>query len=192
MIIGIEGFMGDGKTVFMVRSILIDYLNSRPIYANFKLKEIEYKPLLIEDFLNTDTAEKYKNATLCIDEITLFMDCRRSSKKENIALSTLLRQSRKRNICIIFTCQNFEETDIRLINFTSIFVIAERVYRINENDEKVEVENLRQYTIIDTRQREENVTKLVLDITPFFKYYDTDEIIESIYETKKTVKGKQK
>jgi len=184
--------MGDGKTVFMVRSILIDYLNSRPIYANFKLKEIEYKPLLIEDFLNTDTAEKYKNATLCIDEITLFMDCRRSSKKENIALSTLLRQSRKRNICIIFTCQNFEETDIRLINFTSIFVIAERVYRINENDEKVEVENLRQYTIIDTRQREENVTKLVLDITPFFKYYDTDEIIESIYETKKTVKGKQK
>lgn len=177
--------MGDGKTIFMLRNALIDYLHGRPIYSNFKIFGIEYTPLVVQDFLSTETAYKYKNATLLIDEITLFMDCRRSSKKENIALSTLLRQSRKRSIHIYYTCQSFDEVDVRLITFTSVFVLANRVYRYTEEGRKIELDEYREYTIIDSRMREENTTRLCLDIRPFFKYYDTDEIIESIYEVKK-------
>jgi hypothetical protein len=184
MIIGIEGFLGDGKTIFMVRCALRDFKKGRKIYANFKLKGIEYQFLNISDFLNTENSEKYKNASLFIDEITLFMDCRRSSRKENISLSTLLRQSRKRDLDIYYTCQNLDETDLRLIRYTSIFIIAQRCFTIKDN-KYVELENYRQYTVIDNRRRKENLTRLNMDITPYYKYYDTDEIIESIYEEKK-------
>ena len=51
MITGIEGFLGDGKTIYMVRAAKIDYENGRKIYSNFGLKGIEYAPLIIEDFL---------------------------------------------------------------------------------------------------------------------------------------------
>jgi hypothetical protein len=77
-----------------------------------------------------------------------------------------------------------EEVDLRLIRYTSIFVIAQRLYREDKEGKSHEIETHRQYTIIDTRQRQQNTTYLILDIRPFFKYYDTDEIIESIYETK--------
>lgn len=184
MIVGIEGFMGDGKTIYMVRNALIDWLNQRKIYANFGLRGIDYSPLIVTDFLNTKTAAKYKNASLFIDEITLFMDCRRSSRKENVAISTLLRQSRKRSICIYYSAQSLDELDLRLLRYTSLFVIAERVYRADKNGVMKEAEDYRQYTIIDTRQRKENTTHILLKITPYYKYYDTDEIIESIYETK--------
>lgn len=184
MIVGIEGFMGDGKTIYMVRNALIDYLNNRKLFLNFKMNGIEYSHLLVSDFLNTENASKYKNASLFIDEITLFMDCRRSSRKENVAISTLLRQSRKRSICIYYSAQNLDELDLRLIRYTSIFVIAERVYRADEKGIMKELEDYRQYTIIDTRQRQENRTTILLNISPYYKYYDTDEIIASIYESK--------
>ena len=103
MIIGIEGFLGDGKTIYMVRCLLKDYLNGRKIYANFKLNNIKYEKLNIQDFLDSTNSEKFHNCTIGIDEITLFMDCRRSSRKENIAISTLLRQSRKRSLDIYYT-----------------------------------------------------------------------------------------
>jgi hypothetical protein len=188
MIIGIEGFLGDGKTIYMVRCAKIDHKNGRKIYANFHLKNIPYIPLNINDFLLTENADKFKNCTILIDEITLFMDCRRSSRKENIAISTLLRQSRKRSIDIYYTCQNLDETDLRLSRYTSIFVIAQRCYGYDMNGSLKEIDNYRQYIIIDTRQRTENIKRMNMDISQYYDYYDTDEIIESIYENKKNEK----
>lgn len=187
MIIGIEGFLGDGKTVFMVRCGKKDYENGRKLYANIGLKNIPFIPLHIEDFLETETADKFKNCTLLIDEITLFMDCRRSSRKENIAISTLLRQSRKRDLDIYYTCQDLSETDLRLARYTSIFVIAQRCYmKININGEEKlkEIEDYRQYIIIDTRKRTDNIVRMNMNISKYYNYYDTNEIIKSIYETK--------
>lgn len=175
----------------MVRAAKIDYENGRKIYSNFGLKGIAYTPLIIEDFLNVKTAKKYKNASLFIDEITLFMDCRRSSRRENIALSTLLRQSRKRDIEIYYTCQNLDETDIRLVRYTSIFIIAQRCYEDIGDGKLRELKDYRQYVIIDSRQRKDNVTRLNMKISPYYSYYDTDEILESIYEDKKDDKKKR-
>lgn len=185
MIIGIEGFLGDGKTIYMVRCAKIDFNNGRKIYSNIKLIGIEYTPLIIDDFLNKESSDKFKNCTILIDEITLFMDCRRSHRKENIALSTLLRQSRKRSIDIYYTCQSLDETDLRLIRYTSIFVIAQRCYIKKDNGEVKELENYRQYIIIDSRKRKENLNRYNMDISRYYNNYDTDEIIESIYQEKK-------
>lgn len=196
MIILIEGFLGDGKTVYMVSCGLDDYKHSRKIYSNLKLYGIEYEELHIEDFLNTENADKYKNATLLIDEITLFMDCRRSGKKENIALSTLLRQSRKRNIDIYCTCQNADEVDLRLIRYTSVFVIAQRLYEELTDDKgnitTRELKTHRHYTVIDDRKRKDNCYNFNMDITKYYGYYDTDEIIQSIYENKQKPNTKTK
>jgi len=185
MIIGIEGFLGDGKTIYMVRCAKIDFEHGRKIYSNIKLFGVEYTPLHIEDFLEKDSSDKFKNCTILIDEITLFMDCRRSHRAENIAISTLLRQSRKRSIDIYYTCQSLDETDLRLIRYTSIFVIAQRCYARTNNGEIKEIEKYRQYIIIDSRKRKENLTRVNMDISKYFNYYDTDEIIESIYADRK-------
>lgn len=188
--------MGDGKTIFAVRCLLKDYLSGRKIYSNINLYGIEYEILKIEDFLNIEDSEKYKNATLFIDEITLFMDCRRSSRKENIAISTLLRQSRKRDLSIIYTCQNLDETDLRLVRYTSIFVIAQRCYKeITDKEGNItlqEIKNYRSYTVIDDRKRKDNVYRFNMNISKYYDYYDTNEIIQSIYESKKTVDKKTK
>jgi hypothetical protein len=189
MITGIEGFLGDGKTIFMVRCAIKDFKKGRKIFSNLKLIGIDYEQLKITDFLNTENASKYINASLFIDEITLFMDCRRSARKENIALSTLLRQSRKRDLDIYYTCQNLDETDLRLIRYTSIFIIAQRCFIIKDN-KYVELENWRNYTIIDNRRRKENLTRMNLNISSYYNYYDTNEIIESIYEEKQNGKKK--
>lgn len=184
MITGIEGFLGDGKTIFMVRCAIKDYLKGRKIFSNFKIKGIEYQLFKVEDLLSSEDSIKYNNASIFIDEITLFMDCRRSARKENIALGTLLRQSRKRDLSIMYSCQNLDETDLRLIRYTSVFIIAQRCYTIIE-DKYVEVEKFRQYTIIDNRRRKENLIRMNIDISKYYKYYDTNEIIESIYQDKK-------
>jgi len=47
------------------------------------------------------------------------------------------------------------------------------------------MENYRNYTIIDVRKRKDNVSRLNLDISKYYDEYDTDEIIQSIYETHK-------
>jgi len=172
----------------MVRCLLKDYLNGRKIYANFKLNNIKYEKLNIQDFLDSTNSEKFHNCTIGIDEITLFMDCRRSSRKENIAISTLLRQSRKRSLDIYYTAQNLDETDLRLVRYTSIFVIAQRLYA-KYNDGKIrELENYRNYTIIDVRKRQDNLTRINLDISKYYNEYDTDEIIEGIYDIKPKTK----
>jgi hypothetical protein len=120
------------------------------------------------------------------------MDCRRSSKKENIALSYLILQSRKRNLDIYYTTQNMDFCDLRLIQYTSIFVIAQRCYKQvidNYGNTKLEeLEKIRNYTIIDSRMRKDNITRINMNIEPFFKHYDTNQIIEPLFRTNKDVK----
>ena len=119
------------------------------------------------------------------------MDCRRSTRKENIAISTLLRQSRKRNIQIYATCQNADEVDLRLLRYTSIFIIAQRCYEEITDEKGIvslrELKDWRSYTVIDDRKRSDNEYHFNLNISKYYCYYDTDEIIQSIYESKKPV-----
>ena len=186
MIIGISGFLGDGKTILMVRYAKSDYAKGRKIYGNLALKHIPYDRLNISDFIDPEQSAQFNNATILIDEITLFMDCRRSSKKENIALSILLRQSRKRNIDIYYTCQDFSEVDLRLIRFTSIFIFAQRCFTEEGNTLK-ELEHWRNYTVLDDRQRHRNIVRFNMDISQYYDDYDTEEIIEGIYDAPKRI-----
>lgn len=183
MLIGIEGFLGDGKTIYMVRCLKKDSQNKRNIFANLKLIDIPYTYFDINEFLSNDNNDKLRNATIGIDEITTMMDCRLSGCKSNIAFGYLVLQSRKRNVDIYYTTQDIGLVDYkRLIKYTQVFVICNRVYikkeLANNKYELEELEDWRNYTIVDERKRKENVISFNLDISPYYDNYDTDEIIK--------------
>lgn len=186
MIILIEGGLGDGKTLLMCKYLKFDELLGKKIYSNVHLKNIEYEQLNIADFLeNEDKHNKLSNATIGIDELTVFLDCRASSRKSNVYLSYLILQSRKRNLNIYATTQDINMVDKRVVKYTSILIIANRVYNAIELENgdvfKEEVKELRHYTVVDLRKaRQPKFNSFVMDIRPYFKYYDTNEIIEPI------------
>lgn len=197
MLIGIEGFLGDGKTTYLARCLKKDFEKGRKIFTNLTLYGIEYYYFDIDKFLNDENSDSLRNATIGIDEITTIMDCRLSSSKTNIAFGYLVLQSRKRNVDIYYTTQDIGLVDFkRLIKYTTIFVIAQRVYvkKEIENNKCIEEElkDWRNYTIIDDRQRKENVTSLNLKISDYYDIFDTDQIIKppNLIKNKQVVKEK--
>jgi len=185
MLIGIEGFFGDGKTAYLVRCLKIDADNNRKIISNLKLNKIPSKIFDVEEFLNDDNNDNLRNATIGLDEITTVMDCRLSGSKSNLAFGYLVLQSRKRDVDIYYTTQDFDLVDYRrLIKYTSIFVIAQRIYKKLEleNGKYIleEIDNWRNYTVVDERKRKENVISFNLKISDYYDYYDTDQIIKPI------------
>lgn len=189
MLIGIEGNIGSGKTVYAVRCAKLDSDRGLKIVTNLTLQNIPYETFDIEKFLNNEESEKLKNATVILDEITVYMDCRLGSSKQNLLMGYLVLQSRKRGLNIIYTTQNLDLVDYkRLVKYTNIVVYAQPVY-ITDNDGKIkELEHYRHYTIVDLRKYRDNITQIHLKISPYYKYYDTDQIIEPLQLKSKNVK----
>ena len=176
MLIGIQGGLGTGKTVLLTKYLLTDYYKGYSIYANFKLFNIDYTNLNIEEMLENEQKEvKLTNATLGIDEITVFADCRLSASKMNRWISYLVLQSRKRSVDLYYTTQNFSMIDKRILSHTHIQIIAQSLY-----DKQGEViHHFKKYSVIDARDiANMRIDRFLLDIRPYYDFYDTDEIIK--------------
>lgn len=180
MLIGIEGNVGTGKTLYLVRCLLKDHLNGRPIHTNLKLKGIPYTYFDIDEFLSGDNNDKLHNATIGLDEITVMMDCRVGSSKQNLLMGYLVLQSRKRDIDIYYTTQSLDLVDYkRLVKYTNYIVMCSN---INNED----MDDYRMYSFFDVYN--EKFTSKIMDITPYYKYYDTNQIIEPLVKWKKKEK----
>jgi len=175
MIIGIEGGLGSGKTLLMVRYLKKDADKGNDVRANFKLIDINYKPLDVMEILELNAGGfNLNNLSIAIDEITVFADCRSSMKKMNKLLSYFILQTRKRNVTLYYTTQDINMVDLRLANHTDIRIVAEKIPK----NKGGYYENYRKYTIYDLRDlRNFRYKKFYLDIRPFYKYYDTNEVI---------------
>lgn len=188
--IGIEGLPNSGKTVLAIRYIKKDFNNNRKIISNTPLFNIDYEDFNINEFLsnNNDYRNKLNNSTILLDEITMYMDCRIGSSKQNLLMGYLVLQKRKRHVDIYYTTQDLDLVDYkRLVKYTDIIVYCQEIF-IKNVDGKIEsLENFRNYTIIDLRKRKDNVTQFNMDIRPFFKYYDTDYIIEPVVKIKEII-----
>lgn len=184
MIIGIEGALGSGKTVQMIRYLYKDKFNlGNEVKTNFKT--VFSKPLDILGILgitektkmkdiNIKTAPNLNNVSIGIDEITVFMDCRRSQSKMNLLLSYFILQTRKRNVQLYYTTQDFGMIDTRLFAHTHIMIIANFMYDENEN----EIQDWREYSVIDLRnKRNIQITRFNMKISNYYDLYDTNEII---------------
>lgn len=173
MLIGIEGGLGSGKTVGMVRYLYKDFKLGKKIYTNFKLFKIPYKHIIIENILSNED-EQLKNCTMGIDEITVFADCRVSSSKMNRVLSYFILQSRKRSVNVYYTTQNFEMVEKRILEHTNIYVMCKKLYDKNGN----EINDYRQYTILDCMNwQDPKENTIIVKIKNYYSFYDTDEII---------------
>jgi len=175
MLIGIQGGLGDGKTIMLTRYLLHDFNKGHKILCNYQLFNIEYENLIVENLLkNEQDGIHLKNVTIGIDELTVYADCRLSMSKANLLFGYLVLQSRKRSVDIYYTTQDFRMIDKRVLHHTHIQIIAESLYDKNGQI----IEGHKKYSIVDAR----NVTRMtinrfVLDIRPYYDYYDTDEII---------------
>jgi hypothetical protein len=173
MIVGIEGGLGTGKTIIMLRYLLKDYLNDLIIFANLGLKHIKYEKLNVMDIMKN---ENLYNISIGIDEITVFLDCRRSAS--NTKISYFILQTRKRNVNLYYTSQSFGMIDRRLLDHTDIRVICRHVY----NDDNDIIPDIKSYSIIDCRDltsnaSDINIQRIYVDISKYYKYYDTNEVI---------------
>lgn len=192
MLIGIEGNIGSGKTLYAVRCAKLDSDKGIKIVTNLKLTGIPYENFDIDQFLNNESSETLKNATVILDEITVYMDCRLGSSKQNLLMGYLVLQSRKRGLNIIYTTQDLDLVDYkRLVKYTNIVVYAQPLYVRNMEGVIVEQDDYRNYTLVDLRKRHDNITQFNMKISPYYKYYDTDQIIEPLVKIKKE-KPKQK
>ena len=183
MLIGIEGNLGSGKTVLAVKYTKTDFDNGINIISNTPLFHIDYEEFKIEEFLSNkdEYRQKLKNSTILLDEITVYMDCRLSHSKQNILMGYLVLQSRKRSVNIYYTTQDFDLVDYRrLMKYTNILVYCQEVYTKNPDGVTESLKNWRNYSIIDLRKKRNNITEFNMDISQYFKYYDTDYIIEPI------------
>jgi hypothetical protein len=175
MLIGIEGNVGTGKTLFMVRCLVKDSGKGRSIYTNLLLNDIPSNNFDIDEFLSGDSQKDLFNATIGLDEITVYMDCRLGSSKQNLLMGYLVLQSRKRNIDIYYTTQNLDLVDYkRLVKYTNYIVYCEKTQKDNPN--------IRIYTFFDVYKN--SFKTKIMDIRPYYSFYDTNQIIEPLVKWK--------
>ena len=177
MLVGIEGGLGSGKTLIMTKWGVQDSLKGRKVLSNYRLFDIDFDWLNMAELLSKNV--DLKNATILIDEITVFADCRRSMS--NTIFSYFILQTRKRNVCLYYTTQDFAMIDKRIFAHTNILVHCSKVG---------EYENLRRYDVIDRRDDYfAKPTSFIMDIRNYFKFYDTDEIIVPVGKKEEVVKN---
>jgi len=171
MIIGIEGGLGSGKTLYMAKCLHKDFLNGFNIQSNFGLN-FEHGDLDVKMLMESST--ELQNVSIGIDEMTVFVDCRRSASRMNTLLSYFILQTRKRSVNLYYTTQDLNMIDLRLYNHTHITVICEKLYFSNGE----EIEDYRRYTLLDMRDKFRVKPKsFVMKISDFYDLYDTNEII---------------
>ena len=122
-IMGIVGNMGCGKTLF-ASAIAERLKNYYTIMANYDLKcrDFDITPENVASLMfETRTIEGKK--LVIIDEFHIFSDSRLSSSNHNILMSYFITQTRKQNIQLLYTTQQFGQVDIRVRDNTDVLAL---------------------------------------------------------------------
>ena len=183
MIAGIVGKLGRGKTAlltalayinktagsFYVKRLLFPEIfnmsNHFKVYANYKLK-FDFEP--VTDFEQINTMNE---GSAFLDELWLWADSRMSMSKKNQAVSMIALTSRKRDIDIYYTAQNWSRIDKRIRNITDVILIPE----INQATGMMKVE------VCEPNEKFKQVIKtFTINMLPFFSMYNTKEEIQEL------------
>ena len=89
----------------------------------------------------------------------------------------LVLQSRKRNIDIYYTTQDLDLVDYkRLVKYTNYIVLCAKF-------DNPKLEDYRKYSFFDTYKQ--TYIQKYMKISQYYKYYDTNQIIEPLVKWKK-------
>lgn len=189
------GKQGSGKTAFITSLMINEYNNeNRLILSNYHLKEIPYIKIdlptilelikskeLVTEFEGNNLAKQYEdimgkppttnddylnNSIILLDEVHIYFDSYDFLKNENRTISAFASQLRKRNTLLLATTQYLLQVSIRLRKQAKfIFDLSKdgKMFQcaINEIDGY--------YT--------KPLSTIKIDLRPYFRFYDTNEII---------------
>lgn len=165
MLMTVEGRLGSGKTLTATTFVVLDYLEAgRHIVSNYHLKGVPFTFLDYELFLSYMKNDKeLKNTSVVLDEAYLFVDSRMSQTGFSKLMTYFVMQTRKRDVDLYVTTQQYENVDIRLRRNTDIRALC----RFNKSTQICRVR------LIDLRSGKRR--KIKIYGPNIYDYYDTTE-----------------
>ena len=177
------GEQGSGKTAFITK-LTIDNLKERNnrLFSNYTFYDIDYTRITLGndkekkngaiDILEKLDEDKdyFNNSILCLDEIHIYLDAYDYFKKNNRRMQTFFSQLRKRNILLLATSQDIMNVDVRVRRQTRNFFEMEQI--------TTNIFEVTTYKMIDGYYYPTIVSKYRVDLSDYFKFYNTNEIIE--------------
>ena len=160
--------MGQGKTLFLTAMGAIAQIKQgRAIYANYHLKNLEYRLFNLEEFYKLFKGDygELRDANLLLDEAYLFMDARASSSKINRLFNAFTFQTRKRNVNMYLATHNVNRLDKR----TRSAIDFQGKCRFNKESKILTV---RLKNLHNGRRR-----TMKFHGPTFYDYYDTEEVV---------------
>ena len=165
---GVEGIRGSGKTLFATYLTLhAQEVLGAKVFHNGALSFGEYIP--VEDLISL--GDRLRNAIIFIDEIQTLQDSYRATGTMSYLFTQMLMQLRKRKIIIIWTSQNIRQLNSRLLWQTD-FLCKTKFDKKNNILfwEMVSQGNVAPYGMKKIGR--------VWRVNRFFKYYDTDQLVD--------------
>lgn len=172
------GSQGSGKTLFITKHCIDNITPNRKIYSNYSLFGVPYQRIGF-DIKNetTDTIDILKkldevpdffnDSIMLIDEIHIYFDSRDFMRSNIRHIQTFFSQLRKRNILLLATTQYILNLDVRIRRQALAVFEMENV---KSNIFRANVMKIDGYFT-------EFVRSDLYDLSPYYKYYNTNEII---------------
>jgi hypothetical protein len=174
------GRQGSGKTLYLVKKAYEYYKAGLTIYSNVHLN-FPYKKLNYKDIIDC----KLENGLVIIDEIHLLLPARNSMRKINREIcDSFLSMVRKKGLIIYGSTQIDRKVDVRFREEKDFLHICKKFAFYNEIwSEVMHNQNLNKDVpiMIDIESIETfsgNSIKFNFIANPFFKLYDTKQIIK--------------
>lgn len=184
--------IGNGKTVSAIGNAIDTYIEDdrRTIFSNIELREVDYTPFspdTIQDVLKTS------NAIVILDELHAIVHKnhkigeRCAKHGDNIGLcyklTEFFRQTRKRNILTISTCQTYMDAQKQLRDMMQEQIECSKFNLTNNRLYKCDADNCpgehRHFIKQDLYRGDFYIKELpIFDPEPYYGYYDSFEIVE--------------
>lgn len=165
--IALIGDTGGGKTVTLTALGKMYAQMGYKIFANYTLIDTEYEHIEFNDIV--DFPEYLHDGVILIDEAHIGTDAYAFFTQRVKEITKFATQTRKRRLIFIYTTQVFTQTAKRLRDLTTYIIYCDTT----------EIKDLFRLMVHDrTIDNQGYLKTLYLHGRPFFKYYDTNEIIE--------------
>ncbi|HEY8362379.1 MAG TPA: ATP-binding protein [Tissierellaceae bacterium] len=172
------GRQGSGKTAFITKLLVDNYSPDKKVYSNYTLFGIDHEKITFDNKKNKnsidilevirDNPDYFNNSIMLLDEIHIYFDSRDYMRQNNRVIQNFFSQLRKRNILLLATTQYILHLDIR-IRRQALAVF--QMTNLKDGIFRVDVHEIDGYYTNFIR------TELV-NLINYFKYYDTNELIE--------------
>ena len=161
-ITAIVGAIGSGKTLLMtwILNAQRKNQNNKDIISNYHLT-FPHHSISFDQIQEMEL----KNCVVGLDELTVWLDSRLSMSKQNRIISYFILQTRKRDVDLIATTQDFGMLDLRMRRQTNFLI----------ESEKLDLDYYK-YTII--RFGDMKQTSFYFRPKETYNQYDTNQIID--------------